>query len=230
MPEIPIFKKLVKFTISMMMNVKSIGKCEIYLFNSDTGYKSNPLKQFVYYLRYQGKRGQINFSLSSGENSLHLGLSIGENFTLDSISKSLVQNSEEHLNKKLLSIENEYTVKLIKLLPNMDCKLEELSQETIALISIVKSLLARTEYLFLVEENRFFDSQTSQLIKKAIETEATIFGRKVLIRSTSAGSWIDIATDIIIKESSGEFTRQENPLCGLKKSPSHHFTLIKKAS
>src|SRR5690606_9215254 len=126
--------------------------------------------------------------------------------------------------------ENEYTVKLIKLLPNLDCKLEKLPQETIALISIVKSLLARTEYLFLVEESRFFSPEMALLIKKAIETEATVFGRKILIRSASAGAWIDIATDIIVKKTNGEFTRQENPLCSLKKRHTHHFTLLKKAS
>lgn len=235
MPELFGFKKLVKFTISMMMNVRSILKYEVFLFNSTTSeYASNPLKDFVYYLRFQGKRGQISFSLSCGNDSLHPNLTIGENFTLDSISKSLIHNSEEHLNKKLLSIENEYTVKLINMLPKMETKLSDLSDETITLISVVKSLLSKTEYLFLVDFEKNLSEKNRDLIKKAIEIEATEFGRKILIRSTCPDKWIDLATNIIEKKDSGEFANRVNALCTLnekqKKETPYQFTLIKKVS
>lgn len=214
------------------MNIKTIAKCEINLFHKAQDYMSNPLKDFMYYLRFRGKRGQIHFSLSSGLDSLHPNLSIGENFALDSISKSLVYNSEEHLHKRIHSIQNEFTVKLIKKLPEFQTKLSLLSNEEKALVSIVKSLLSKSEYLFVVNVEEHLSAENLKIVKEAIKYECIEFKRKIMIHSLDVQNWLDLATKIIEKDHNDEYTTLDNPLSKLyeeiKEQTPHHFTLIKK--
>ena len=219
-----------------MNNVKKLNYHSIYIFDENRNSKtSNSLKEFIYYLKFKGQSGVIDFTYSCDKDSLHQGLTIKENFILDAIPTSLIKDSENNLNEFLSKIRNPYLAELIETLGPLNQKIESLNKATLKLTSIIKALLSQSEYVFLVTPEADQDFQAIKTLKKCIEFEVDNNLRKFLIKPRNKDSWMDISTHIITKcENSHGYNDTPNPLKKLASvkefKPTYDFKLLKKAS
>lgn len=201
-----------------MNNLKKISKHRIYLFEPNSISKqSNTLKEFIYFLKYVGITN-IDFSFSSRKDSLHSGLSIKENFTLDSIPTSLIKDSDNNVLDFLTQLENPYLKELIKLLGDLDRKISDLSDSEITLTSVVKAVLSISDYIFLDRPEANLSKATLNLVKNCMNFEAIERDRAVLIKSSRRVFWPDIVTNIVSKNDKYEFIVTKNPLNQINKN------------
>lgn len=152
-------------------------------------YLSNPLKEFIYFIRSKNIKGPFSFSLFHGEDTLHQDLTIAENFNLDSIKHNIEEKKDEYLFRFISKIENQFTYELVKKLPNLQITVGSLSKETQELVALVKTLLSRDEYIFLVDSINLKNNMYFNLAKKALHEEARKFGRNVIIATDSQEPW-----------------------------------------
>jgi ABC-type branched-subunit amino acid transport system ATPase component len=212
---------------------------QIYLFEDHSDHKiQNSLKEFIYYLRFNDKKGIIDFSYASAEESIHPELSIKDNFILDAIPTSLIKNKEDNLRQRISELNNKVLIELINELDSIERKSGELTREELKLCSIVKSLLSSSEYIFLERPDQDLQFSSLKKIKQCILYEVENNKRSVFIRANDNNCWLDIATDIISKDDKKNYVRNKNPLNSQNRSkkqketftPTYDFTLIKKAS
>lgn len=219
---------------------------QIYLFDTESsGYQQNSLKEFIYYLKFMGKRGIIDFSYAAASESIHPGLSIKENFILDSVPTSLIKDKEDNLNQTISDLSNKHLIELIEDLNCINRKANELTKEEKKLSSIVKTLLSKSDYIFLEAPEKDLPYEILLKVKKCLLYEVEHHKRCVFIKANTQHSWLDIATDIVSKDKYNQFIKKKNPL-NVKQSPVikiekkipekviskniYSFTLMKKAS
>lgn len=228
----------------MEMNVSK--NHHIYIFDcNENSYQQNSLKEFIYYLKFTGKRGVIDFSYAAASESIHPELTIKENFILDSVPTSLIKNKEDNLNQTISELHNKFLTELIDDLKCINRKTKELTSCEKKLCSIVKTLLSKSEYIFLENPDQGLDQQTLKKVKKCLIYEVEHHNRIVFINSKTQHAWLDIATDIISKDENKNFIKKINPLNikqspvikierkTLKKEPTkniYNFSLMKKVS
>jgi ABC-type branched-subunit amino acid transport system ATPase component len=199
----------------------------IFLFDViDEKYSNmNPLKEFINFLKTHHQKKVIEFCYSCATDSLHPQLSVKENFILDAVPKSLIRDGEDNFKQFLLTLKNPYLKELIFFIQDLNQKVKDLSKEQVKLVSIIKSLLAQSEYIFLLAPDKNLKPEALELIKKSIEFEVYKRFRSVLIRPENRDLWLDISGHIISKaETDYKFTCIENPL--LKKSHKKISTLL----
>jgi hypothetical protein len=219
-----------------MNNLKTINYHSIYIFDENRNSKtSNSLKEFIYYLKFKGQNGVIDFTYSCDNDSLHQGLTIKENFILDAIPTSLIKDGENNLNEFLSKLKNPFLAELIETLGPLNQKINSLDKSTLKLTSIIKSLLSQSEYVFLVTPESDQNFKAIKTLKKCIEFEVDNNLRKFFIKPRNKDSWMDISTHIITKcEKSHGYNDTPNPLKKLDTSksfkPTYDFKLLKKAS
>jgi hypothetical protein len=220
-----------------MTNVRKIIYQEIFLFDDSFNEKKfkNSLKEFIYYLRYTGVKGVIDFAYSSDMDTIHPALSIKDNFILDSVPTSLIKNKEDNFRSRLGEIENKSLVNLISTLEPIERKADELNLEQIKLASILKSLLAQTDYIFLECPDQNLSMDNLKKVKECLEFEVKNNNRKVFIKPYNKDAWIDLATDIVTKNNKQEYIKSKNFLSELVESkvrlaPAYRFSIVEKAS
>lgn len=222
-----------------MTELRKINYQEVYLFDDSYNEKKfkNSLKEFIYYLRYTGIKGVIDFAYSSHLDTIHPSLSIKDNFILDSVPTSLIKNKEDNFRFRLEELKNRSIVNLINTLEPIERKSSELNPEQIKLASILKSLLAHTEYVFLEAPDQNLSIENLEKIKECLEYEVKENNRKVFIRPYNIDAWIDLATDIVTKNQKQEYVKSKNPLSLLFNTkpkvdfkPTYDFSLLKKVS
>lgn len=218
-----------------MSNVRKLNYKKIYIFdqaNKDVGIHNN-LKEFLYYLKYKGESGIIDFTYSCEEDSLHKSLTIKDNFILDSIPTSLIRDGENNLNEFLKTLKNPHLVELISLLGNLNNVVKELTPENLKLSSLVKAFLSQSEYVFLVEPEAYQEISTIKTLKKCIEYEVDNNYRKIFIKPKNKDIWLDISTHIISKcDKTFNYLDYPNPLYKTKTNnefrSTYNFTLASK--
>jgi hypothetical protein len=196
---------------------------------------SNPLKDYLLYLKFQGLRGIIDFSYSHATDSLHSSLSIKENFVLEAVPVSLIKNSESNLNEILSSQRNPYLMELIANLGCLNRVVKTLNPNEIKLVTLVKTILSKSEYVFLLNPEIELQLDHVKLIKECIFHEAINSSRKFFISPSNQESWVDISTHYVNKcSSSGEYLSTKNELNTkmnqLDFSKPYKFKLLKQAS
>lgn len=172
----------------------------------------NALKEFIYFLRYQGKSGVIDFSFANSNGSVLPNLSLKDNFILDAISTSLIKNQDANLRQKIESLSNTYLSELIDSLYPLERMVSELKKSEIKLTAFAKSLLSSSEYIFLCNPDEGHDLQTIELMKNAISHEVKFSNRTIFISSPNKEIWLDIVTDIIHKDSKHQYIVSDNIL------------------
>lgn len=219
-----------------MNNVRKLNYHSIYIFDEEQkDNTTNSLKEFIYYLKFKGQNGVIDFTYSCDQDSLHKGLTIKENFILDAIPTSLIKDSENNLNEFLETLQNPYLVELIEILGPLHQAVETLDVQNLKLTSILKSLLSPSEYVFLVTPDSEQSFKTIKILKKCIEFEVEQKQRKFFIKPHNKDSWLDISTHIITKcQSSHSYSDTPNPLRSTQThqefKPTYDFKLLKKAN
>lgn len=192
------------------------AKKQIYLFNTpQQEWKQNSLKEFIYFLRFFGSKGVIDFSYASAFESTHPKLSIKDNFILDSVPTSLIKNKEDNLKERINKLNNKVLIDLINDLESIDRKTSQLNLEEQKLCSIVKSLLSSSEYIFLESPDLGLSQKTLKKIKKSLLFEVEHNNRIVFIHAKNNNSWLDIATNIVTKKGDGKYQYSSNPLVAI---------------
>lgn len=197
-----------------MTTLHSLRYKQILLFNdSEQGqYASNALKGFIYYLRSTGKKGVIDFSFSASKDSVHSALSIKENLILEAIPTSLIKDKEDNLYDRIKNLENKELIKLLQHLESFERKVESLNAYEVKLTSIVKALLSSSEFIFLDCPDQDISAEQLEMVKKCLLFETDAHGRKVFIKAHNPEVWLDLATDIVVKNKSHTYDKIKNPL------------------
>ncbi len=205
---------------------------QVYLF--DLKDQPNSLKEFLYFLKSKGVRGVIDFSLSTGRDTIHPNISLKDNFILDSVPTSLIKNKEDNLRLRLSELKNKKINQLIELVEPIETSALAYDDELTAVASIIKSLLSESKYLFLVNPEKSIRHEYFEIIKEALLFEVKENNRSVFITSTCNEKWLDLATNIVTKNNNFQFDVAYNNLNTLvTQDPidtSSAFQLVKKAS
>ena len=219
-----------------MNEVKHLTFPKILLFSCHKAEAHpNPLKDYLLYLKFQGMRGVIDFSYSHATDSLHSSLSIKENFVLEAVPISLIKNSENNLNELLSSQRNPYLIELIAGLGCLNRSVKSLNFSEVKLVTLVKAILSKSEYVFLLNPEIELHIDHVKLIKECIFHEAINSSRKFFISPSNQDSWVDISTHYVNKcSSTGVYLSTKNELNTklnqLDFSKPYQFKLLKQAS
>src|SRR5690554_7965836 len=130
------------------MNVVNLRPSPQILLFSTEG-QSNSLKEFICYLKCSRREQRFNFAFSGDRESLHQGLSIKENYLLDSVPSSLIISRDDNFALTTANLANPYLKDMIMATERIDRAIESLSPCEAKLVSIAKALLAKSEYIFL---------------------------------------------------------------------------------
>tara|TARA_Y100000780_G_scaffold155505_1_gene140157 strand:+ start:190991 stop:191635 length:645 start_codon:yes stop_codon:yes gene_type:complete len=214
-----------------MTDLKVLHSPEIYLFNSEQkSFSANVLKDFIYYIKFTGKKGLINFSFSSAEDGLHQNLSIKDNYILDAVPTSLIKNSEDNFRHTSDNLKNPHLKDLIKETDCINRIVKDLTCEEKKLVGIVKTILSASEYIFMDSPDRLICNDTLKLVKAALEFESSHNNRKVFLSPATKEKWLDIATHWVCKKENGSFSKCRNQLQASPLTPQKKFPYLKKAS
>ena len=196
-----------------MSNLYKLNNCKIYFFEKTivSQYDANPLKEFLYFLKYKG-HDFINFSFSADKNCLHDNLSVKENFILDAIPTSLIKDGENNLNDFIERIGNPHVRELILLIGNLNEKIHNLPEEKKKLVSLTKAIISQSQFMFLDTPDNNISNETLQIVKKCVHHEAKLNNRIILIKSDRKILWPDIVTNIITKNKDFTYSISKNPL------------------
>lgn len=215
----------------MMSEIQYIGQKQIFLFDeiSQTSNANNSLKEFIYYLKYSGNRGMINFAFSSANENIHQHLSIKDNYILDSVPTSLIKDKEDNFSQRIEGLKNSHLKDLVIETNDINRIVHNLSSQEKKLVSIVKALLSDSEYIFLDKPDIEQPIALVNKIKEAILFEVEKNQRKVFLISNKREVWLDISTDIITRNEQKEFIKTTNKLNN-QKHTRVNLNLVKKAS
>lgn len=204
----------------MMSNIGRISHRQIFLFDDSNRQQkfNNSLKEFIYYLRYNKAKGVIDFTYASHSDSIHPQLSLKDNFLLDSVPTSLIKEKEDNLKHNIEMLNNDTLVELIDFLQPLERIAQDLTHEEIKVASIVKSLLAKTQYIFLEEPDRDLSLNLLTKVKKCLTHEVVENSRAVFLKAYNNDSWLDVATDIITRNVNKEYEKSNNMLCQITES------------
>ncbi|MCO4755836.1 MAG: hypothetical protein KC478_15250, partial [Bacteriovoracaceae bacterium] len=193
-----------------MTELKILHSPEIYLFETKqvNPFSTNVLKDFIYYLKYTGKKGLINFSFSGNLESAHSNLSIKENYILDAVPTSLIKDKEDNFQMTSDNLENIHLKELIKATDCINRLVKDLSCVEKKLVGIVKALLSESEYVFMDAPDKYIDNELLSTVKAALEYESTHNQRTVLISPYKKEKWLDVATHWVIKDSDNKYIKQ----------------------
>lgn len=193
-----------------MKNPPSHLGMQIHLFDPPEG-GTNSLKEFLYYLKYKGIKGIVDFTYSYQDDSLHKHLTIKENFILDSIPKSLIKDNEVNLKDFMAGLKNNQLLLLLEDLGNLDQKINDLCPQFLKLTTLIKAILSRSEYVFLVEPEENLNQDQLTLLKQCIQHEAQSSQRVFFIKSKNCDTWLDVCTNIITKDEKLRYQDNSNP-------------------
>lgn len=194
---------------------------EIFLFESECPKRGrlNVLKEFIYFLKFNGKRGKIDFSFSGNEESAHSALTIKDNYILDSVPTSLIKDKEDNFMETAQGLANEHLKLLIQETEELDRLISELETSEKKLVSIVKSILSTSEYLFLDAPDEGISQKVLEMVKSAIIFEVDNNNRKIFIKPGAKEKWLDLATHIITKNEKNQYVKNENNLLKITPVP-----------
>ena len=184
----------------------------IYQFSNAGNFAKNPLSEFLSFLRFAGKKGNICFSHAKGRDSLHATLSIKENLMLDAVANGLSKQHEDNFFAKLNQMSNTSLLEMIHGLGDSVRSVHQLAQDELEMLAIAKALLSDTEYVVLdINENYLKNTQT-ELIQKAILFEANNNKRIFLIQTKDPSAWPELVTNYIERHGPYGFTINDSHL------------------
>jgi ABC-type sugar transport system ATPase subunit len=216
-----------------MTTLRRISYQNICLFDDTDRQSSNPLKDFIFYLKSTGITGLIDFAYSNYLDSLHPKISIKDNLILDAIPKSLIKDNLNNFKQVVSEVKNPYLQNLIHGIGDINTNIKDASPETIKLTSLVKALLSEHEYIFLVNPNEYLSDKYIKVVKSCIKYEVENNLKTVFIKADVKELWCDISTHFITRDKDHFYNKSKNPLHNKTQiktqyEPTYDFTLIKK--
>lgn len=181
-----------------------LTKSDILLFNriKDVSYEEpNGLKKFLNLVKYHTKKSNFKFSFSNGNGSLHHNITVRENLDLEAIPTSISLNTKLKTKDIIANIENEYLQKLISRICPLERTPGQLNQEELKLASIIKGVIAQTDFIFLDSPGKGLSQTNLSLVKKCLTYEAKVNSRIIIISAQDQSKWIDVANKLITKNS-----------------------------
>lgn len=187
------------------------AKENIYLFTrlKACAY-SNPLKDFLNYLKEVDASGRTIYTTTHPEAGTHLNLSAKENYLLGPNSGSSMLLSSDA--SEMLHGKNEALNQLTKITLQSAGAVKNLTQETRALVSIVRGLTLHFPNIFMQNPEQHLSASILKLVKKAMIYESLQNRKMIYISTLEYEHWIDTARFFVNKQtgSKGHFITENN--------------------
>ncbi len=165
-------------------------------------HNQSQLKDFIHFIKYCGRRGAIRFKHIEENAELLGNLTLKENLLLD-------LGQRNHTELKLCDLlEKEKRPKLAQLakeIRNENSYPSQASFEDKKLISLIKVLLDKSEYLFLEKPEKNLSSKLQDLFFEALMASKEKYNQTIFITSEHRNLWQKYIDKIVTKSPSGHF-------------------------
>ncbi|OUR97766.1 hypothetical protein A9Q84_06080 [Halobacteriovorax marinus] len=185
-------------------NAPEITKGDILLFETENQkHNQSQLKDFIYFLKYCGKRGAIKFNHVEEKATLLKNLTLKENILLDSGMK---RNEDKSLVKLLAEKGLTYLSLLAKKLDDENLYPNQVDIEAKKITSLIKVLFSSADYLFLERPEKYLSKSTQDLFISALFQSLTQKGQILLLTSDQRNMWLQHVTKVVTRSKNSHFS------------------------
>lgn len=170
----------------------------------------NALKIFMQFVKIYEQK-DYTFVYANHLDSLHPKMTIKENLLLDSLPSSIMKKTNLTISEFIYDLQNIHIKDLIAKLSNLNQNVGQLTDKEIKIVSLIKAIIAQTDFLFINKPDEFLDTEELEIVKKAVAFESHQNQRTIFISPHQNFLWPDIV-NYIIKLENHNFVINENPL------------------
>lgn len=176
---------------------------ETLLFEAkNQGHNQSQLKDFIHFIKYCGRRGPIKFKHIEERAELMSNLTLKENLLLDLGFRAEIGLSLSEIFKKK---NRPALASLIECISNEDIYPIKASQEDKKIVSLVKVLFERSDYLFLEKPTKYLKEDSETKFFEAFFVSKEKFNQTILITSDKRNLWLKYVNKLILKSQNGHF-------------------------
>ncbi len=184
---------------------------EIFFFPFEKGvYQTNPVKNFLHFLKIREINENIKFSYAQDEASLHERINIKENILIDSPPQTFINLKNKNFDNHIKKIPNHFLVKLLKRVFPLERLPHQLNEEERKMAVLVKCLLSPSKYLFLDSPEKNLSTGNLAIFKQSLIYESYYSNKTILITSSNHEAWLDMATSTVRREDKTHFKVEQN--------------------
>ena len=181
-----------------------LRKKEILLFSSHDEHPATcQLKNFIHCLNHFDKKRPLRFAYSESNTLMMSHLTIKENILLDGVIHTLCSTKEFQLKKHLDKEGRPRLVKLFNQIGDIELRPDQVSTETLKLVSLLKTLLRPSDYLFFENPQMHLSDMNLAIFIEALKEQVEIKNQTIFIHSTNEDLWSDLVSKKILKEVDG---------------------------
>lgn len=181
-----------------------ITKGDILIFETENQkHNQSQLKDFIYFLKYCGRRGAIKFNHVEEKATLLQNLTLKENILLDSGIKNI---EDKDLVPLLADRGMIYLSLMAKKLENVNLYPNQVDIETKKITALIKVLFSSSDYLFLERPEKYLSKSTQDLFISALFQSLTQKGQILLLTSSQRNMWLQHVTKVVTRSKNGHFS------------------------
>lgn len=171
-------------------------------------HNQSQLKDFIHFIKYCGRRGPIRFKHIEERAELMSNLTLKENLLLD---LGMRDNTDKSISDLLHKEEHHALAKLMDCIEDEKIYPPDASTQDKKIISLIKILFHKTDYLFLEKPEKFLDESIQSIFFDALLASKEKFNQTILMTSDQRNLWNTHINKIICKGPNGHF-RLEDPV------------------
>jgi hypothetical protein len=168
------------------------------------------LKDFINFLLSIGIKRPLRFSFVEKTGSLINSLTLKENILLDSTCSQKNISPDAYLSNYLKENGNLYLIRLFNKIGLIDLYPDKVSKEIQKITALIKGLLQNADYLFLESPEEYLSIPICELFVRALEFQAQITDRIVIINSPNDELWKPHISQIINQDENCNFHSTES--------------------
>ncbi len=181
-----------------------IRKKEILLFSSRGEHPCTcQLKNFIHCLNLFETKRPLRFAYAEADTLMMNRLSLKENILLDGFANSLCMSKEFQLEKHLDKEGRPCLVELYSRIGDIELKPQEVSLETRKLVSLLKTLLKPSDYIFLEKPELHLSEYNLAIFIAALKEQIEKKDQTIFIHSSDEDIWAAHVSKKIVKEVDG---------------------------
>lgn len=172
----------------------------LYIYQSHQNDKKNPLGTLRQFLKFEGERGPLSFSLIEMPVVLPSELTLRQSLLLDALEMDPFYSKEDQLNQLLAIPTHPIFKEIIAELKNLDLYPHQVDEEDLAWVSLIKGLLRPGQFLFYIESEEVPVANHHLWYKALLEDP-----RPLLVHSPYGDFWRGLATNELQRKGKGQF-------------------------
>ncbi|GEM_PF-5817984 len=171
-------------------------------------HNQSQLKDFIHFIKYCGRRGPIRFKHIEEKAELMSNLTLKENLLLD---LGIRDNTNKSISELLHKADHHALAKLMECIDDENTYPAKASTQDKKIISIIKILFHKCDYLFLEKPEKYLDESIQSIFFDALDASKEKFNQTILVTSEQRNLWNSHINKIICKGPNGHF-RLEDPV------------------